>query len=163
MEMKHVIVILILLTLTGCRAQKAVTTDSTSEFHRLTQSAWNVVSSDSLIQRVLSSLTFDVDYTITKFAPPDSTGAQAITEQHVIKASGTQTEQEETIAGSRTEASGTQAEQEDAGTEVHTVETPKATLWDKFGDKVITIIIIAILTACVVWAMRKGSQYLNKV
>lgn len=118
----------------------------------------SVVKNDSIIKQILSTLTFDYDYTIKKFSTPDSSGEQYVEEEHHIKGNVKQNvETKETVI------SNSNVKQNDSSStkkKETMISTPVKTLnwWDKvrikIGDVGIVIIILAI-GYILFWLIRK--------
>lgn len=96
----------------------------------------SVVRNDSLIKQILSSLTFEYDYTIKKFSKPDSAGNQHVEEEHTIKGHGKQdVETTETIKSNNTIIRNDSSAIKNTETIIST-PVKVLTWWDRFCIKI---------------------------
>lgn len=111
-------------------------TQINTELDSIHVSNLSVVRNDSLIKQILSSLTFEYDYTIKKFSIPDSAGNQHVEEEHTIKGHGKQdVETTETIKSNNTIIRNDSSAIKNTET---IISTPVNTLswWDRFRLKI---------------------------
>lgn len=142
--------LLLFLSLLGCKTPSKV--ERTVQVDSISVSEVMTASYDSLMQRILSSLTFDFEYSLIEWSKPDSSGTQYKEKEHHLKASGvaeTETQTVRVVTETEVKRDSIQVNRQEKET-VTPVETKS--WWDKL---LIKVGIVAIVIAAVYFVVKK--------